>query len=375
MSATEQPTRGMTLPRRYYVDAAIFERDLERIFVPSWTYAGHASELRQPGDYQTIQIAGQSVVVVRGENGALRAFHNVCRHRGSLICTKASGQVTRALVCPHHGWSYGLDGSVLTAPRMPPGFDARPWGLKSAQVEEWHGLVFVSASLQPPEPVALQLAAIEEDVALYGIGKAKVARTILYDVAANWKLIMENYRECYHCQMNHPEFIHTVDISSQENDRRAQPKRYHPDYALADLPLRPGMRTQTISGDYACRRLLGGFARGGRDDRVIGLCWFTGTTMAWGPDHGTAFGLRPLGPTRTLVFSQWFVHEDAVEDVDYAVDDLIGLWDVTNRQDFELCRVNQLGVNSSAYEPGPYNLDMEDDVQQFVDAYLRMVGE
>jgi glycine betaine catabolism A len=226
-----------------------------------------------------------------------------------------------------------------------------------------------------PRPVADVLALIEPDCAPFQIEKTKLAHTVLYDVKANWKLIMENYRECYHCQMNHPEFVRTIDVDGHERGRRTQEKRYSPDFSFADLPLRPGSRTHTITGEYASTKLLGDYASDNLRDRVVGLCWYPGNTMAWGPDHGTAFGLRPLSPTRTLAASHWFVREDAEEGVDYEVRDVIGLWDTTNRQDFWLSEINQQGVLSRAYEPGPYNLDMEDDVQQFIDAYFRMLGE
>jgi Rieske 2Fe-2S family protein len=365
--------RGMTLPQEYYVSDEVFARDLERIYLRSWLYAGHSSQLPGPGSYIAVELGKISVIVVRDAAGALHAHHNVCRHRGARICSDPSGTVKKALVCQYHGWSYRLDGSLATSPRMPADFDRSLWGLKPAWVEEWQGMVYVALGPEPPAPVAETLAGIEADCAQFGIRDAKVAHTIVYDVAANWKLIMENYRECYHCQMNHPEFIGAIDIWQHEGSRRDQESRYHDDYSFADLPLKPGCRTQTLDGSYASAKLLGDYAGGGLPDRVVGLCWYPGNTMAWGADYGTAFGLRPIAPDRTLAVSHWFVPAEAVEGVDYEVADVIALWDVTNRQDFWLSELNQRGVESPAYEPGPYNLDMEDDVQHFVDAYLRML--
>jgi glycine betaine catabolism A len=365
----------MTLPQEYYASEEWFRTDLERIFARQWLYAGHGSQIPNSGDFLTMELGEESIIVVRGREGELYAHYNVCRHRGSRICHEHTGSVKKAFVCPYHGWSYGLDGALVAAPRMPRNFEKSDIGLKRAWAEEWHGLIYVSLREERPRPVAEVLALIEADCGPFQIEKTKVAHTVLYEVEANWKLIMENYRECYHCQMNHPEFVRTIDVEGHERGRRKQEKRYSPDFSFADLPLRPASHTHTISGEYASTKLLGDYASDNLPDRVVGLCWYPGNTMAWGPDHGTAFGLRPLSPTRTLAVSHWFVHEDAEEGVDYDVRNVIGLWDTTNRQDFWLSEINQQGVLSRAYEPGPYNLDMEDDVQQFIDAYFRMLDE
>lgn len=357
----------MTLPQEYYVSDEWFQRDMERVFGRAWLYAGHASQLEEPGSYLTVELGAANVLVVRDHDGELHALHNVCRHRGSRICEGPAGRVRKAFVCPYHGWSYGLDGKLRAATRMPDDFDRSAWSLKPAHIEDWQGLLYVALGSEAPDPVSDTLSPIEEDCRRFGIARTKVVHTVVYDVAANWKLIMENYRECYHCQMNHPEFIGTIDIWEHEGTRHAQDKRYHPDYSFADLPLKAGRSSQTLDGEYASRKLLGSFATDGLAPQVVGLCWYPGNTMAWGPDHGTTFGLRPVSPTRTLAVAHWYVHEDAEEGVDYSLEDVIGMWDTTNRQDFWLSEINQQGVRSPAYEPGPYS-SMEDDVQQFVDA-------
>ena len=374
-AASRHPIHGMTLPQEYYVSEECFRRDLERVYLRSWLYAGHGSQLPEAGSYLTVELGSTNVIVVRDGDGGLHAHHNVCRHRGARLCDEPRGQVKKALVCQYHGWSYRLDGRLATAPHMPDDFDRSAWPLKQAWVEEWQGLIFVALGPEAPAPVAAALRDIEADVARFGIAGARVAHTVVYDVAANWKLIMENYRECYHCQMNHPEFIGAIDIWQHEGSRRDQESRYHDDYSFADLPLKAGCRTQTLDGSYASRVLLGDYAGGGLPDRVVGLCWYPGNTMAWGPDYGTAFGLRPLAPNRTLAVAHWYVPADAVEGVDYDVADVVALWDVTNRQDFWLSELNQRGIESPAYEPGPYNAAMEDDVQHFISAYLRKLGD
>ncbi len=273
----------MTLPQHYYTSQETFDRDMDRVFRRSWLYAGHVSQLDDPGCYITVELGTTNVIVVRAEDGELHALHNVCRHRGARICSDPCGKIKKAFVCHYHGWSYRLDGSLATAPRMPADFDTSRWGLKTAWAEEWHGMVYVAVGEDPPVPVAETLAGIESECAQFGIEDAKVAHSVVYDVAANWKLIMENYRECYHCQMNHPEFIAAIDIWQHEGSRRDQESRYHPAYSFADLPLKEGWRTQTLDGSYASSVLLGDYAGGGLPDRVVGLCWYPGNTMAWEP--------------------------------------------------------------------------------------------
>ena len=372
-AASHHHMRGMTLPQEYYTADEIFRQDIKRIYLRSWLYAGHVSQLPEPGCYFTVELGTTNVIVVRSANGGCRAAQRLpAPWRAHLLGSLRAGQEEPRVPVPR------LELPPRRAPRdgaaHARGFRPLALGPEAGLVEEWQGMIYVALGDEPPASVAETLGQIAADCAQFGIKDAKVAHTIVYDVAANWKLIMENYRECYHCQMNHPEFIGAIDIWQHEGSRRDQEKRYHPDYSFADLPLKSGCRTQTLDGSFASNVLLGDYAAGDLPDRVVGLCWYPGNTMAWGADYGTAFGLRPPAADRTLAVSDWFVPAAAVEGVDYRVEDVIALWDVTNRQDFWLSELNQRGVESPAYEPGLYNLDMEDDVQHFVDAYLRMLG-
>ena len=206
---------GYSLPQGFYLRPDVFEADL-RLLEGRWTYAGHASELADPGDWLTVELGAQSAIVTRCEDGSLRAMANVCRHRGSRICTEPRGRGAR-LTCPYHAWSYRLDGTLRAAREMPPGFDPTRFGLKPLPAREICGLVFISFADDPP-PFGAAEPALEAMTRLYGWPTARVAHRESYTVAANWKLVMENYHECYHCGPSHPEFsdLHAL---AQPNQR------------------------------------------------------------------------------------------------------------------------------------------------------------
>src|SRR5437867_11445392 len=196
---------GWSLPREFYSDEPVYRADINRIWRRGWLFAGHACEIPKPGDYFTLEVDTDSIIVIRGEDGAIRGLHNVCRHRGSLICTKPAGHYKR-LVCPYHQWTYGLDGSLLACRGMPDDLDKPQFHLKKVHVQEVDGLIYLSLADAPPEfEQASQL--ISSFAGPQGFPRAKVAKAVDYLVKANWKLIWENNRECYHCNVNHPQYI------------------------------------------------------------------------------------------------------------------------------------------------------------------------
>ena len=180
-----------------------FALELERFWRRGWLFVCHESEIAARGQYVRYDLAGDSVVVVRGEEGAVHALHNVCRHRGSPLVSDERGACRARLVCPFHGWSYDLDGTVRTTPKMHDGFDRTGWDLKRVWVEVWNGMVFISLAQEAPEPVAERLAGA--DFSGYDLGGLKIAWERDYVLEANWKLAWEGGLECYHCGINHPE--------------------------------------------------------------------------------------------------------------------------------------------------------------------------
>jgi phenylpropionate dioxygenase-like ring-hydroxylating dioxygenase large terminal subunit len=372
-----------TLPRTplsgdMYTSAEWYARDIELVFRRRWLFAGHASEVKEPGEFFTFELGDDSVIVSRTSSGHLKAFHNVCRHRGTRICQERSGKV-KNFRCPFHGWSYGFDGSLKLAPKMPPDFDKAQFPLKPVWLEEWNGLVFLNLSVERPErSVAEWLATV--DFSHYELAHTKVIAERFYEVECNWKVAAETYQECYHCAITHPELCRVLEPMTdleEWSDAAASEGADSVDYLIWTPDAGPGMRdgavTFSMDGQYVCKRPLG--ATGAYLKENAAMSSFPHLGFFVQPDHAVTASWLPASPTTCLFRSTWLVHEDAVEGVDYDVDGVIELVDVTNLQDKELCRLAQLGINSTAYDnSAPYQPQLEAPVRGFLKTYLDQVG-
>ena len=389
---------GRPLTAECYVSPDVFAADLEAIHYRAWEFVAHACAIPSPGDYLTWKIGRHSIILVRGQDGQVRAFHNVCRHRGSRICAEVAGNARR-LVCPYHRWTYGLDGRLVTATDHEFGVPREELGLKKVALRDVEGLLFVSLAASPPdfEPVARLFG---PQLRRHGFAHAKVAHRIDYLVRANWKLIFENNRECYHCAAHHPEYIAaTYDLKRDEalvDPRQADEVEAVIRQAASRfeaMGLGPAGLSSDMSGShYRCNRtpLMEGFETESLDGkRVAPLMgdlpgYDTGTLRTtlfpnfWqhaNADHAVAARLTPLAADLTHVEGTWIVDKDAVEGRDYALDRLLPVWDRTNRQDWAICEAQQQGVSSPAYEPGPLSRLREKNVAQFLDWYLGEMRE
>ncbi|OWU80913.1 aromatic ring-hydroxylating dioxygenase subunit alpha [Phaeobacter sp. 22II1-1F12B] len=383
---------GFSLEQAFYSDPDIFSLDIQEIFCRDWLYAIPACALPKTGSYVTHRIGAYGIVIIRGQDGVIRAFHNTCRHRGSIICKAASGHVPK-LVCPYHQWTYELDGKLLWARDMGPDFDASKYGLKPIHCRELAGLVYICLADQAPDFDAFAALA-EPYLAPHGLSDAKIAYQSTIVEEGNWKLVWENNRECYHCGGNHPALCRTFPddpavTGVEEGDTppalaahfdRCEnanlPSRFHIDaagqYRLARMPLKVGAKSYTMSGDIAVRRRLG---RVPFDDAGSLLKFHYPTT--WNhflPDHSITFRVTPIGPQQTEVQTTWLVHKDAVEGVDYDLEKLTEVWVATNDEDRRVVEDNQIGINSPSYEPGPYSSIQETGVNQFVNWYCNTLG-
>jgi Rieske 2Fe-2S family protein len=391
-------TAGQSLEAPFYVGQEFFDLDIEAVFARSWLFVAAEAELPEPGDYVTVDIGSYSVIVVRDDDEDVRAFHNVCRHRGARILNEERGSVGN-IVCGYHRWTYGVDGKLLHAESQAPGFDPSCFGLRTVHARTVAGLVFICLAQEPPEDFDEVAARIEPYLAPHNLAKAKVATQIDLVENGNWKLTMENNRECYHC-VGHPELqacyfpiygYQEQDIPPalrpayerfQRADAEAR-KTYDslglPYAEIEELDTRPtGFRIQrepldlagesyTPDGTAACKRLLADFptARLGRlSMHLQPNSWFH--FMA---DHAITFSTIPLGPDRTLVRTTWLVHADAVEGIDYDLDTMTKVWQATNDQDAVLVARAHQGISSPAYLPGPYG-PTEEQVEAFVNWYV-----
>ena len=344
-AATFQPG-AKTLPQRYFVSPEIFAEELQKIFASNWLLVGHQNQLAKPGDYFLAEVADESLIVVKDQRSTIRAFYNVCRHRGARLCEEQNGHAT-AIQCPYHAWTYALDGRLLGAPHMDetPGFNKAEYPLKPVRLGLWEGFVFVnladaSASLEKWfKPLAGKFSA-------WNPGTLRSAKRIEYEVWANWKLVFQNYAECYHCLGVHPELSKISPYDSAENDLIEGP-------FLGGFMRIASDKSLTMSGN-ACALPVGNF--GDEDFRfVFYYSIFPNMLLSLHPDYVMVHRLEPQSPERTLIFCDWFFNPEAFKRGDFDPEDAVGFWDMVNKQDWHVCELSQQGIPSRAYEPGLYS--------------------
>ena len=379
---------GFSLPRPFYIDPEFFRLDMEMIWYRDWLFVGHDCEISRPGSYFTVQIGNYSVVVVRGRDGVIRALHNSCRHRGSRVCTAPKGTAAK-LVCPYHQWTYDLDGSLIFARQMDDGFRKEDFGMKPAFCESVGGYIFICLADEPVDLAPFRML-MESYFASHKLGDAKLAHETTIIEKGNWKLVWENNRECYHCAANHPELCLTFPeaptvtaVPSANSDPEilahwahceaaGLPSGFHMDeagqYRLTRVPLLRDAVSYTLTGRPAVARNLSDAVSAER----IGTLMLYHYPTSWNHvliDHAVTFRVIPISATETAVTTKWLVHKDAVEGVDYSVDELTHVWAMTNEEDRTIVEENASGIRSPAYEPGPYSQLHEAGVIQFVDWY------
>jgi len=377
---------GHALSRPFYCDPVFFERDMQRLLKRHWHCVGHRSQAPNPGDYFTVDLFQESLIIVCGQDRELRALLNVCRHRGSRLCTEPSGHARAgAFVCPYHAWSYNLDGTLRSARYTAPDFDRTKYGLKSAHLRVIEGLIFISLA-DKPLGIDDTETVLAHSAGVYGWGAAKVAYREIYPVRANWKLVEENYMECYHCAPAHVEYsrFHLY-ARPEELNREADSRLHERTRTLGlEIPDVDHWGEQALPGQEAvdCLRsaLADGVVSGSEDGRPVaplmgkfqdfdgGVTFFdvglTSHFLAYA-DHGLIYRFVPQTVDHTDMEVIWLVRGDAVAGIDYDVERLTWLWRVTSEADKRIIELNQRGVNSRWYEPGPYS-QMEQHAARFV---------
>ncbi len=397
---------GYSLEAPFYTSPEVFAADMEAIFERTWIFVGVEPDVPEPGDVMTLDIGRNAILIVRDDDMAVRAFHNVCRHRGARLVHEEKATVGN-LVCRYHSWTYNLDGDLIHAEHMGGEFDPKCHGLKPVHLRSLEGLLFVCLADEPPADFADMAAAMGPYIAPHNIADSKIAYQSDLIEQGNWKLVMENNRECYHCGANHPEltvplFAYGFGFAPEELDEaeREQASRYgclvsdsHGEWERAGIPSRmlehlddrvTGFRTErlpldgngeshTMDTKAACRVPMGRFPSA----KMGGLHFWT-QPNSWHHfmgDHAVTFSAIPLDAERTLVRTKWLVHKDAVEGVDYELDNLIDVWSATNVQDAELVGFCQQGARTAAYEPGPYSPHTEMLVDKFCNWYVQRMRE
>lgn len=379
---------GFGLPRRFYTSAGVYENDIKNYWNNSWIWAGHITQVSKTGDFFVFDYGQESVIISRDRENQVNAFMNVCRHRGSRICLEKSGS-KRVFSCPYHAWTYELDGRLRSAREMGPGFDRRDYSLRRLHLRIFQGLIFICAGDEPPD-IEAGLRDIAPLTAPFGIENMKIAHIASYLVSANWKLAIENYMECYHCGPAHVEYSRSHSLKDPKSITAELISEMRRAGKIAGLPVQDFARNGAdVDMDFYCQRyplypgyvtgsqtgaplapLLGDLKRydGGTTDIQIGIL---NNFLAYS-DHMIGYRFIPTSLQETTIEVIWFVHKDAVEGTDYIKEDLTWLWHVTSQDDEQIINLNQEGVNSYYFTPGPLS-EMEWGIRAFYQSYLRVV--
>lgn len=385
----EQRQAGRSLPGRAYVDERLYQLDLEHVFFRHWLFAGHSCDIPRPGDYFVFDIAGESLIILRDDDGKIRACANVCRHRGSKLCTDESGHARR-IVCPYHQWSYRLDGTLAAARSMGDQFDPAAYTLRRVAVRDVAGLLFVCLADAPPQ-FEDACSTIIPQIRLNALERARTACRFDYTIRANWKIIVENNRECYHCQAGHPEFCRSNYDVGLNGDRRSHPEYEQAlargraewtrmglaprdasfpngaPYRVARFPLKDGFLTESLDGQRVAP-LMGDIPAAATGSlRIVTLpnAW-----IHFNCDYVVTTRLIPCRPESSRARVTFLVDGNARPGIDFDPDNVAAVWRATSEQDWRLCEQTQAGVRSRFYEPGPLSTLAENSVAAFLDWYL-----
>jgi len=361
------PDTAFTLPARYYTDQTILERELDVFYRSLWVGVARLEDLPARGSWITRNVAGDNVLIVRQDGDDVRAFYNVCRHRGTQLCDADRGEFTGSIRCPYHAWTYDYDGRLVGAPHMDgsPGFNRDEFPLNSIRAAVWDGFVFVSLAAEGPS-LADQLGGIPDKFKSWRMGSLRRAHQIVYDVGANWKLIVQNYNECLHCPTLHPALNRLSHYLSGENEP------FRENYMGGRMDLNEGATTMSMDG--TCPRApLPGLSEEERR-HVYYYSVFPNFMIAPHPDYVLTHTLWPLAPNRTRIVCDWFVDAAALAKPGFDLTDATAFWDMTNRQDWHVCELAQGGITSRGYRPGPYS-NREDLLYAFDRYILDKLGE
>jgi Rieske 2Fe-2S family protein len=358
-----------TLPGHAYASAEVFAEETREIFARSWLCVARSSQLSEPGAFRVVDIGGESVIVTRGRDGSANAVLNVCRHRGARLCTESEGTLPRALRCPYHAWTYDFDGRLIAAPNLAdlPDIDRADYGLVRAQVREWLGYVWVCLSDDPPSFEQTVVAPANErfgndqTLGRYTLDRLSVGATITYDVAANWKIIIENFYECYHCPTIHPELVEVLP-EFQQGLATQWTAATQGQFKGADFGT--GIEGFTIDGAAGVTPLPELTAD--LDRQYFGMTIRPQVIINLVPDHIIFHRLFPLAADHTLVVCDWLFNPEVVanhEDTTRSV----ALFDRVNQQDMAVCERAQLGMSSRAYAGGGVLVPVEHHINDFYD--------
>jgi Rieske 2Fe-2S family protein len=371
------PTRlQKSLPSSYYQSGEIFAREKEKIFYREWFCAAREEQLQKPGDYLVLDVVGESILLVRTKDMEVKAHYNVCRHRGARLVPGAGEEQTggvrlgggvlasSGIRCAYHQWSYSLDGKLLNAPytKEGEGFCKGDFSLYPVGVECWAGFIFLNLSAETDpanrRPLEMDFGAAMERVKRYPLGELAVAKRITYQVEANWKIVLENYNECYHCGGVHPELCEVVPAFRQRGGGGLEWER--------GIPHKDGAVTFTWTGETK-RAPFPGLNEDEKVRHKAELI-YPNLMLSLACDHAAAFTLWPRNAAHTTVQCEFLFHPDEMKKPGFDGSDAVDFWDLVNRQDWAICKRVQQGTASRTHEFGYYGAmeDLSLDIRKYV---------
>ncbi len=399
MLEAQKARPGQAMDSWFYQSPLVYQTELDGILFKSWLCAGHISQIPETGDYFLFDVAKESIIVCRDERGQVQALFNNCRHRGSRVCEQTPGN-RKTFVCPYHGWVYELNGALKSARQMDvvAGFAHGDHSLGKAQVNVCHGFILINCD-PDASPIAKEVESIAGPLSAHEPENWKIAHQQTYPVAANWKLALENYLECYHCATAHRAYakLHTIsdledNIKQETEEMLARCEQQTGVPGIGDLVYKVYQHADSPGGGVECSRyaLYPGHVSGSEDGQAVapllgklqgydgGLADFQFgplTFLIVYPDHGVMYRFVPRDQLNTDMHITWFVREDAEQGRDYDKEKLTWLWHRTTLEDEYIIRRNAEGVNSRFYQPGPYHTEYEYACLDFVQWYLARMTE
>jgi len=336
-----------TLPAYHYTDADLFLEEIDAFFFEDWICAGRADNIPTTGDYFLREVAGESIIVVRASGGSIRAFFNVCRHRGTRLCEEAAGHFAGRIQCPYHGWTYGLNGQLIGAPHMDTStFAHAEYPLHELRTDIWDGHIFVDAQANA-SPLVQRLADLPVRFAPWRMAELRLHKRITYLVNANWKLLVANYNECLHCPLLHPALNRLTDYLGSDNETP------QPGFIGGSMGFRAPAETMSTDG-VRRRDYLPGLSESERK-KVCYYAIYPNLLLSLHPDYMMVHTLWPRAVDRTEIVCEWYFHPSELSKQDFVGDDAVAFWDATNREDWHIVELSQAGIQSRAYVPGPYS--------------------
>lgn len=365
-----------TLPGVVYYDEGVFQQEMEKLFFRHWLNVGHESQVPNPGDFFTRDIGTESLLFIRGSDGTIRGFYNVCRHRGTRIVTEAKGEKLRSIVCPYHAWSYSTEGRLAGAPHTDAleEFDKEEFGLYPVKTEAWGGFLWANLDAEA-KPLRQELAPLLKLTDHWDVGSLRLGAKHVYEVHANWKILAENYSECYHCAPIHPGLNRVTPYFTGDNDAwMARGKGGPAGNVNGGFQTFAGDYTSMTVSGYTKRPPLKGMTE---EDRKRIYYWvvFPNMFFSMHPDYLMIHRDWPQSPTASKVECEWYFDPETMAAPGFDPSDAVDMWDEINRQDWAVCERTQLGVRSRAWARGRFS-DQEPLVYDLDKAYaLRMSGK